>query len=401
MRVNWKRCARIVRWTTRATVIVATVALGIQFFTRNLLQGAVQPVRIPDTTPIDNNPPSKTIWELIRNDNRTSKFANIVGEFTNIVSVLDAPKPQFTVFVPTNEAFEHEDFAWDLPSFYWLYLVGYHMGPGAFSRDVLSRMNTAPSFIFADIYQQYPQRISVQRLSERFALNYRARYATSDIAGVNGYVHHVDRVLMLPKSTSDLLGDDPEFSILREGLIQTNVAVTINDTSTHVGQTVFAPSNAAFDQLGSKTKRFLFSPGGRRYLKALLEYHVVANRTMFTDVYFQERGRGQISLQEGSMLDLPTLVPGYNLSISIDAGDGARLSPLINNEVRIAQPDLVVMDGVVHKLDTVLLPPRSPRDDKEQQSWFGSLLHWATSNSEVKMGELVRRLEEFVDDAET
>lgn len=119
---------------------------------------------------------------------------------------------------------------------------------------------------------------------------------------MNGYVHHVDRVLMLPKSTSDLLGDDPEFSILREGLIQTNVAVTINDTSTHVGQTVFAPSNAAFDQLGSKTKRFLFSPGGRRYLKALLEYHVVANRTMFTDVYFQERGRGQISLQEGSMV---------------------------------------------------------------------------------------------------
>lgn len=173
-------------------MIVATVALGIQFFTRNLLQGAVQPVRIPDTTPIDNNPPSKTIWELIRNDNRTSKFANILGEFTNIVSVLDAPKPQFTVFVPTNEAFEHEDFAWDLPSFYWLYLVGYHMGPGAFSRDVLSRMNTAPSFIFADIYQQYPQRISVQRLSERFALNYRARYATSDIVSSRFILIHAE-----------------------------------------------------------------------------------------------------------------------------------------------------------------------------------------------------------------
>ncbi|KAK1138741.1 hypothetical protein N8T08_002050 [Aspergillus melleus] len=378
---------------------------------RTILHGEVQPLRIPETTAIDHSPPSMTVWELIRNDNRTSTFANVLGEFTHIVAGLNAPKAQFTVFVPTNEAFEHETFEWNLPSFYWMYLVGYHMGPGAFSRDVLSRMKTAPSFVFADIYQKYRQRISLQNLSDRFSFNYRARYATADSsqAGVNGYVHHVDRVLMLPESTSDLLRDDPDFSTLREGLILTNVAVTINDTSTHVGQTLFAPSNAAFDKLGPKTKQFLFSSGGRQYLKALLKYHVVANRTMFTDVYFQESGQGEIPLQMGSAfrtmkLDLPTLVPGYNLSISIDAGDSSRSSsPLINNEVRIAQPDLVVMDGVVHKLDTVLLPPRSPRDDTEwqQQSWFGSLVHWATSSSGVNVGELVRRLEEFVDVAGT
>ncbi|PLB48455.1 Fasciclin domain family protein [Aspergillus steynii IBT 23096] len=403
MSVNWKRCSRLARRVTRATVIVATVALGIQFFARNLLQGTIHPVRVPETTAIDNSP--MTVWELIRNDNRTSTFANILGQFTGIAGGLNAPKAQFTVYVPTNEAFEQEKFAEDLPIFYWMYLVGYHMGPGAFTREMLSRMNTAPSFVFADIYQKYRQRISLHGLSNRLSFNYRAHYATADysLAGVNGHVHLVDRVLMLPESTSDLLRDDRDFSTLREGLTLTDVAVTINDTSTHVGQTLFAPSNAAFDKLGAKTKKFLFSPGGRQYLKALLEYHVVANRTMFTDIYFQESGRGEIPLQKGSTLDLPTLVPGYNLSISIDAGDSARPSPLINNEVRITQSDLVVMDGVVHKLDTVLLPPRSPRDDTEgqQQSWFGSLVHWVTSDSDVKVGELVRRLEEFMDGAET
>lgn len=142
---------------------------------------------MPESTAINHSPPSKTVWELIRNDNRTSTFADILGQFSNIVGGLNAPKAQFTVFVPTNEAFEHETFAWDLPPFYWMYLVGYHMGPGAFTRDVLARMNTAPSFVFADIYEKYRQRISVQSLSERSSLNYRARYATADI--VSGSVY--------------------------------------------------------------------------------------------------------------------------------------------------------------------------------------------------------------------
>jgi Fasciclin domain len=105
---------------------------------------------------------------------------------------------------------------------------------------------------------------------------------------------------MLPDPTSDILRNTPDFSSLRKGLMQTGVDVTINDTSTHVGQTLFAPSNKAFEKLGSKLNRFLFSPWGTRYLKALLKYHVVANRTLFSDIYFQAGGQGQLPLKEGS-----------------------------------------------------------------------------------------------------
>lgn len=117
---------------------------------------------------------------------------------------------------------------------------------------------------------------------------------------MNGYVHLIDRVLMMPESTSDLLRDDPKLSKLRKALIDTDVAVTVNDTSTHLGQTVFAPTNKAFDKLGSKANQFLFSPYGKEYLRALLQYHIVANQTMFSNLLFPHNGEAQIPLENGS-----------------------------------------------------------------------------------------------------
>ena len=70
------------------------------------------------------------------------------------------------------------------------------------------------------------------------------------------------------------------------GLTKTGLLPVINDTSAHVGGTVFAPSNFAFQKLGPKINGFLFSSYGQKYLKALLEYHVVANQTLYSDAYY-------------------------------------------------------------------------------------------------------------------
>lgn len=105
---------------------------------------------------------------------------------------------------------------------------------------------------------------------------------------------------MLPDSTSDVLRSTANFYLFRQGLIQTDLATTINDTSTHVGQTVFVPTETAFKKLGRKVNRFLFGPGGNEYLKALLAYHVIANQTLFSNVLYQEKGQGEIPLKDGS-----------------------------------------------------------------------------------------------------
>jgi len=110
-------------------------------------------------------------------------------------------------------------------------------------------------------------------------------------------------VLFLPESTSHLLRSHDEFATFRQALTKTvDLAVTVNDTSTHIGQTIFAPTEAAFAKLGRKVNRFFFGPGGEDYLRALMAYHIVANRTLFSDVYFQENGRGQLPVNADSQV---------------------------------------------------------------------------------------------------
>lgn len=98
-------------------------------------------------------------------------------------------------------------------------------------------------------------------------------------------------------------------------------------------------------------------------------------------------------------LDLPTLHPKHNLSISINM-DGSR-SCLKINEVRIAQADIVVMDGVVHKIDNILLPPKRAQEEVEsqQESWLDSLLRWTAGYSDLDIEELMERLQPFIDDS--
>lgn len=117
---------------------------------------------------------------------------------------------------------------------------------------------------------------------------------------INGFVHHIDSLLYLPDAVSDLLRSDLDLQMFQAGLIDTDIAVTINDTQSHLTQTIFAPTNEAFKRLGAKANKFLFSPLGKTYLTALLQYHVIMNCTLFTDVYFKPNNSGQVNMNTSS-----------------------------------------------------------------------------------------------------
>ena len=70
-------------------------------------------------------------------------------------------------------------------------------------------------------------------------------------------------------------------------MTKTDLLPAVNDTSNHIGGTVFAPSNFAFQKLGPRINAFLFSHYGQKYLKALLKYHIVANETLYSDAYYK------------------------------------------------------------------------------------------------------------------
>ena len=144
--------------------------------------GSIRESDVPET-------PLLTVWDVIKNDNNVSTFAKILGEFDDIVGGLRAPRAKFTVYAPTNEAFEKETFAQDLPWFYWKFLIGYHMGAGAFPKETLLSMATVPSFVNADIFFKYRQRISTQLESGELLFNRKANCVGPNI--VSKYVRMI------------------------------------------------------------------------------------------------------------------------------------------------------------------------------------------------------------------
>ena len=97
--------------------------------------------------------------------------------------------------------------------------------------------------------------------------------------------------------------------------------------------TVFAPTDAAFAKLPAGTLEALLADPAR--LQAVLTYHVVPGRVTAADV---------------ATLSSATTVQGA--PIAIDTSMGVRV-----NDAHVTQADVMTSNGVIHVIDTVLLPP--------------------------------------------
>ena len=99
--------------------------------------------------------------------------------------------------------------------------------------------------------------------------------------------------------------------------------------------TVFAPTDEAFAKLPEGTVASLLEPENRDQLVAILTYHVVAGEVMAKDV---------VNLSEA------TTVNGADVAIKVMDG-----KVHINNATVVAA-DVATSNGVIHVIDTVLLP---------------------------------------------
>jgi uncharacterized surface protein with fasciclin (FAS1) repeats len=99
--------------------------------------------------------------------------------------------------------------------------------------------------------------------------------------------------------------------------------------------TVFAPTNAAFEALPAGTLESLLKPENKDQLVAVLTYHVIGAKVMSTD------------LKEGQKAKT---VQGEEVMISLKGGASV-------NGAKVAMADVKASNGVVHVIDTVILPP--------------------------------------------
>ena len=125
-------------------------------------------------------------------------------------------------------------------------------------------------------------------------------------------------------------------------------AAGLVDTLSGAGPfTVFAPTNAAFAKLPAGTVDTLLLPQNKAMLQSVLTYHVVPGRLSASDLMAQiAAGGGSARL---------TTVQGGVLTASM-MGDRVMLTDAKGGMSHVTQADVMQSNGVIHVLDTVLMP---------------------------------------------
>lgn len=111
--------------------------------------------------------------------------------------------------------------------------------------------------------------------------------------------------------------------------------------------TVFAPDNAAFEALPAGTVETLLEDANRDQLTAILTYHVVpaaATSQAAMQMIQDDGGTHDVTTVEGGTLTLA--MSGDNLTVTDEQG----------NVATVTQADVMQANGVVHVIDTVLMP---------------------------------------------
>lgn len=99
--------------------------------------------------------------------------------------------------------------------------------------------------------------------------------------------------------------------------------------------TVFAPTDEAFAKLPKGTVEDLLKPENKEKLVKILTYHVVPSKVMAGDI-------------KGKKMNAKTVQGG---DLAVDA-----MTDVMINDSKVVSADVAASNGVIHVIDTVLMP---------------------------------------------
>ena len=260
------------------------------------------------------------------------------GGNTTFTDLLSDDMGTYTVFAPVNTAFENfsNPAGNDLNAILSNHVIS---GAAAFSSGVTnSYVNTLAEYAMDEPLSLYVN------TDDGVTLNGVSTVAIPDIVASNGVIHAVDAVIDLPTVVTFATAD-PNFSTLVQALTELTpntdfVAVlSAQDGSGDDPFTVFAPTNDAFAALDAIPDEAGLTP--------ILQHHVVAGLNVRSGDLTPD-GNTNAPTLEGD--DIVITLPGTNGNIA-DVTDGAG-----NTGIGIDQVDVQAINGVIHVLDTVLIP---------------------------------------------
>lgn len=271
-------------------------------------------------------------------------FSILVAALTeaDLVGALKGEGP-FTVFAPTDAAFGDLLAALDITAEDLLghpqlgEVLLYHVVSGDIRSTDLVDGSTAPTLLEG-------QSIDIG-VGDGVTIN-DANVTAADIVASNGVIHVIDKVLvpstfvLAPEEEEeeealDIVGiavGNPDFSILVAALQRADLVGALQGEGPF---TVFAPTNAAFEKLLAALDISAAELLAQPDLSKVLLYHVIAGEVLAG------------ALENG--MEAPTL-NGESVTFDL-SGDVPKV-----NESGIVATDIMATNGVIHVIDTVLVP---------------------------------------------
>ena len=283
----------------------------------------VPPTPVPPTA----TPKPTTIVDIAVGD---GNFKTLVAALT--AAGLDktlASAGTFTVFAPTDAAFAKlpagtvESLLKPENKDQLVQILTYHVVAGKVLAADVSKLTSA------DTLAKLPVTVKVDM--GKVMIN-DATVTNADIMASNGVIHVIDTVL-LPKDIVDTAVADGRFKTLAAALTAAGLVDTLKGKGPF---TVFAPTDDAFAKLPKGTIETLLKPESKKALTDILTYHVASGSLLAADVV---------------KLNTANTVNGKPVTIKVDGGK------VYVNDAQVIITDLLTSNGVIHVIDTVILPP--------------------------------------------
>lgn len=146
------------------------------------------------------------------------------------------------------------------------------------------------------------------------------------------------------KDIVDTAAGAADFSTLVAAVQAADLVATLKSAGPF---TVFAPTNAAFAKLPDGAVANLLKPENKGTLAAVLTYHVVAGKLMAADVV--------AAIKAGGGKAVVTTVQGGKLTATL-MGSTVMLTDANGGMSHVRTADLGTSNGVIHVIDTVVMP---------------------------------------------
>ena len=260
------------------------------------------------------------------------------GSFKTLVAAVQAAGlaetlsgGNFTVFAPTDEAFAKlppgtlEMLLKPENKAKLAAILTYHVVPGTVKAADVVKLTNAGTV--------QGQRVDILAKDGTVTVD-GAKVVKTDIACSNGVIHVIDTVILpVDKNIVEVAASNGSFNTLVAAVKAAGLVETLSGKGPF---TVLAPTDAAFAKLPAGTLENLLKPENKKALVEILTYHVVPGVAAYSD-------------QVVKMTELPTVL-GTMVKVTVKDGK------VMLGNATVAIVDVETSNGVIHAIDTVLLP---------------------------------------------